>query len=146
MKSSRAVAFAATEAVGFAHMPLFHPEHRREGLEPHLVAERLYFAKAPAHADHIVDVTAFIDRKIEALCAHDSQMKSTVDDLRMSLQVTGKSPELLPLLDRDNYRPALEAMIRAWAGRVGARAGYQYGEEFRREVAGSFVTELVGAT
>ena len=40
----------------------------------------------------------------------------------------------------------LEAMIRAWAGRVGARAGYQYGEEFRREVAGSFVTELVGAT
>jgi LmbE family N-acetylglucosaminyl deacetylase len=142
----RAVAMAAVEAVGFAHMPLFHPEHRAAGLEPHLVAERLFFAKVPAHADHVVDVTAFIDRKIEALCAHDSQMKSTIDDLRMSLQATGKSPELLPLLDRDHYRPALEAMIRAWARRVGARAGYQYGEEFRREEAGSFVTGVVGAT
>lgn len=142
----RAVAMAAVEAVGFAHMPLFHPEHRAAGLEPHLVAECLYFAKAPAHADHVVDVTAFIDRKIEALCAHDSQMKLTVDDLRLSLQATGEHPELLPLLDRDHYRPALDAMIRAWAARVGAKAGYQYGEEFRRVVAGGFVTAMVGAT
>jgi len=142
----RAVAMAAVEAVAFAHMPLFHPEHRAVGLEPHLVAERLYFAKNGAHADHVVDVTAFIDTKIEALCAHDSQMKLTVDDLRLSLQTTGQSPELLPLLDRDNYRPALDAMIRAWAARIGGKAGFQYGEEFRREVAGSFVTGMVGAT
>jgi LmbE family N-acetylglucosaminyl deacetylase len=142
----RAVAMAAVEAIGFAHMPLFHPEHRREGLAPHLVAERYFFAKVPAHADHVVDVTAFIDRKIEALCAHDSQMKLTVDDLRASLQATGLRPELLPLLDRDNYRPALDAMIRAWGARVGAKSGYAYGEEFRHEVAGGFVTELVGAT
>jgi hypothetical protein len=91
-------------------------------------------------------VTAYLDTKIEALCAHDSQMKLTVDDLRASLQATGKCPELLPLLERDNYRPALEAMIRAWAARVGARAGFQYGEEFRREEAGGFVTGMVGAT
>jgi len=37
-------------------------------------------------------------------------------------------------------------MIRAWSARVGARAGCQYGEEFRREVAGGFVTGMVGAT
>jgi LmbE family N-acetylglucosaminyl deacetylase len=142
----RAVAMAAVEAVGFAHMPLFHPEHRAAGLEPHLVAECLYFAKSSAHADHVVDVTAFIDQKIEALCAHDSQMKSTVDDLKMSLQATGQHPELLPLLDRNDYRPALDLMIRAWAAGVGAKAGYQFGEEFRREEAGGFVTGLVGAT
>ncbi|MBI5480951.1 MAG: PIG-L family deacetylase [Deltaproteobacteria bacterium] len=59
---------------------------------------------------------------------------------------TGLRPELLPLLDRDNYRPALDALIRAWAGRVGAKAGYEYGEEFRYEVAGGFLDGLVGAT
>jgi LmbE family N-acetylglucosaminyl deacetylase len=142
----RAVAMAAVEAVGFAHMPLFHPEHRSSGLEPHLVAERLYFAKHGAHADHVVDVSAFIDQKIEALCAHDSQMKLTVDDLRLGLQATGQGAHLLPLLDRDHYRPALDALIRAWAAKVGARKGYQFGEEFRREVAGGFVTGLVGLT
>jgi LmbE family N-acetylglucosaminyl deacetylase len=142
----RAVAMAAVEAVAFAHMPLFHPEHRREGLQPHLVPERYFFAKVPAHANHVVDVTAFIDRKIEALAAHDSQMKLTVDDLRLSLEATGLRPELLPLLDRDNYRPALDAMIRAWAVRVGAKAGCAYGEEFRREIAGSFLDGVVGAT
>jgi LmbE family N-acetylglucosaminyl deacetylase len=141
----RAVAMAAVEAIGFAHLPLFHPEHRRDGLAPHLVAQRYFFAKVPAQANHVVDVTGFIDKKIEALCAHDSQMKLTVDDLRLSLQASGLRPELLPLLDRENYRPALDAMIRAWAARVGARAGCTFGEEFRREVAGSFVTDLVGA-
>ena len=141
----RAVAMAAVEALAFSHMPLFHPEHRRDGLAPHLVAERYYFAKVPAHADRVVDISAFIGKKIEALVAHESQMKATVDDLRLSLETTGLRPELLPLLDRDNYHPALDAMIRAWARRVGAKAGHEYGEEFRYEVAGGFLDGLVGS-
>ncbi|MEX1194331.1 MAG: hypothetical protein WD904_00815 [Dehalococcoidia bacterium] len=34
--------------------------------------------------------------------------------------------------DPTDYRPVIEAQIRAWAGAVGKRAGFAFGEEFRR--------------
>lgn len=129
----RQVAFAAVEAVSFAHMPLFHPEHIDEGFKPHLTPERYYFAKEGAYCNKIVDVSDFIEKKIDALCAHESQMKLTMDDLRMSLEATGTYEGMLSLLDRDNYRPALEMMITTWAGSIGQSAGFEFGEEFRYE-------------
>ncbi len=139
----RAVAMAAVEAVSFAHMPLFHPEHKEDGLEPHLVAEQYYFAKAPVHANRVVDITDHIDKKVDALCAHNSQMKLTIDEIRMSLEATGGVPEKLTLLDRENYRPAIELMIKAYAQEVGKKAGYSYGEEFRYEKAGGALVDAV---
>jgi LmbE family N-acetylglucosaminyl deacetylase len=138
----RQVAFAAVEALSFSHFPLFHPEHREQGLEPHLVAEQYFFAKHPVHANKVVDTTDFIDKKIEALCAHDSQMKLTIDDLKMSLAAGGASAETLSGLDRDNYRPLLEIYVKANDREVGAKAGHEYGEEFRCEMAGGPVAEL----
>ena len=41
----RAVAWAAMEAASFSHFPLYHPEHRDAGLEPHYVGEQYFFAK-----------------------------------------------------------------------------------------------------
>ncbi|MDP8254505.1 MAG: PIG-L deacetylase family protein [Candidatus Alcyoniella australis] len=129
----RKVAWAASEALAFSNMPLFHPEHREQGLEPHVVPERYFFAKSPTRSNTVVDIGDFIDKKIEALCAHDSQMKAMIDDLKMSLLATGRFAQVLPLLDRDNYRPALETFIRAWAGKVGERIGVDAAEEFRIE-------------
>lgn len=131
----RMVAMAATEAVGFSHMPLFHPEHREDGLTPHLVPERYFFAKSSERAGRVVDITPYIDRKIDALCAHESQMKSTIDDIKMSIAATGTHRELTAFLDRDDFRPAIEMSIRSWAAGVGKKAGYEYGEEFRYEHA-----------
>ena len=88
----RRVAWAATEALSFSHMPLFHPEHAEQGLGPHLVAERYYFAKSPTLANTVIDVSEYLDKKLAALCAHDSQMKAMIDDLRMSIQATGRFP------------------------------------------------------
>jgi LmbE family N-acetylglucosaminyl deacetylase len=131
----RMVSMAATEAAAFSHMPLFHPEHREEGFGPYLVPERYYFAKSPDRANRVIDITAQIGRKIDALCAHESQMKSTIDDIKMSITATGTHMELAELLDRDNYRPAIEMSIRSWAAGVGKKAGFEYGEEFRYEYA-----------
>jgi len=139
----RAVGMAAVEATGFAHLPLYHPEHLEEGLKPHMTPECYYFAKNGERCNKIVDITDFIDKKIDALCAHDSQMKMTIDDMRMSLEVTGKDLDKLVMLDRENYRPVLEMGIRAWAEQVGAKAGFQYGEEFRYEAAGDLFSELM---
>ncbi len=137
----RAVAWAAVEAITFGHMPLFYPEHREEGLAPHLVPDRWYFAKSAERFNHFEDVSETLDRKIDALLLHESQMKMTVDDIRMSLLATGKSPELLPLLDRDNPGPLLRALIPAWAAQTGARAGLAAAEGFRRENAGDLFAD-----
>jgi len=138
----RQVAFAAVEATSFAHMPLFHPEHLDQGLAPHLVSEQYFFAKAPVHADKIIDTTKYIDKKIEALCAHDSQMKLTIDDLKMALTAAGASEDTLSQLDRNNYKPLLDIYVKAHDKEVGEKAGYEYGEEFRYEMAGGPVAAL----
>lgn len=128
----RAVAWAATEAATFSHFPLYHPEHREEGLAPHYVGERYYFAKVPRDVNKTVDISAYIDRKVDALCEHVCQMEMTVMVLQAQLAASGL--ELPPLAGADprNYRPVIEAQIKAWAGAVGRRAGFAYGEEFRR--------------
>jgi LmbE family N-acetylglucosaminyl deacetylase len=50
-----------------------HPELADEGLEPHTVDEVWLTAGVPAPT-HYSDVTATLDRKIEALLSHKSQM------------------------------------------------------------------------
>lgn len=139
----RMVSVAAMEAVSFANMPLFHAEHKKEGLTPHLVVETYYFAKDSSNANKVIDITEFIDKKVEALCAHDSQMKLFIDDIRLTLEATGENPQMLAVLDRDNYRPLLELAIKAWAQNVGAKSNVQYGEEFRYEKAGALIKKIV---
>lgn len=129
----RAVAWAAVEAVSFSHFPLYHPEHRDQGLDPWLVPERWFFAKSPIHFDHWIDVAPFLERKIEALCLHESQMRLTIDDLRMGLEAANARPELLPLLDRNHYTPAIGFLVREWAKRLGKQCGLDAAEGFRRE-------------
>jgi len=139
----RRVAWAAMEALSFSNMPLFHPEHREQGLQPHVVAERWFFAKSPTMSNTVIDVGPYLERKLDALCAHDSQMRSMIDDIRMNVQATGRFTQVLDMLDRDNYRPALETFIRAWAARVGARIGAEAGEEFRVERCDDLLAGLV---
>lgn len=138
----RQVAWAAVEAVSFSHMPLFHPEHMKEGLKPHLAPEQYFFAKDSRLANKTVDITPYIDLKIEALCAHDTQMKLTVDDLKMALAAANLAPELQAGLDRDNYRGMITLYVKAWFGEIGQKAGFQFGEQFRYELAGGPIAEL----
>ncbi len=128
----RAVAWAATEAAAFSHFPLYHPEHRDEGLMPHYVGERYFFAKSPRDVNKIVDISAVIDRKIDSLCAHTCQMEMTVADLQLQLAASGLDIPLLANADPKDFRPVIAAQIRAWAASVGKRAEFAYGEEFRR--------------
>ena len=139
----RQVAWAAVEAVMFSHMPLFYPEHKKDGLQPHQVAEVYYFAKETSLANKAFDITAFVDKKIDALCAHDSQMKLTIDELKMSLETLDAKPELSQGLDRNNYKGLLTLMVKAWFGEVGKKHGVPFAEEFRYERAGGPIAEAV---
>lgn len=137
----RAVAWAANEAVVFSGLPLYHPEHRAQGLTAHTVAERLYFAKNPSNFNHFVDIGAVLQRKIDALLMHDSQMKLTIDDVRAGIEAVGEATEIMPLLDRDHPRPAIEFFLRAWGERLAGLAGLpgvELAEGFRRETSADF--------
>ena len=99
----RAAAIAAVDAVyPAARNPMAFPWLARDGLAPHDV-RRLYLFWSN-HATARVDVTATIDRKVDALRAHASQIKH---------------PE------------RLDERMRAWAREEGAAIGVEAGEAFR---------------
>src|SRR3990172_5052326 len=129
----RAVAWAAMEAASFSHFPLYPPEPRDAGLEPHHVGEQYFFAKTPRDANKAVDISAYVHPKIEALCQHVSQMEMTVAGLQVDLAASGLELPALHDADPKDYRPVVEAMIRTWAADVGRRHGMAFVEEFRRQ-------------
>lgn len=128
----RAVAMAAHEAASFSHFPLYYPAQLAEGLEPHYVGEQWYFAKAPRDRNKFVDISDTIERKIEALCQHVSQMVLTVQDLQFALEASGLDAHWLADLDPHDYRQVIDRQVRAVARAVGREPGFEYAEGFRR--------------
>ncbi|MBX7160817.1 MAG: PIG-L family deacetylase [Acidimicrobiia bacterium] len=100
----RAVAQAALDSViTGASTRLIFPELLDEGLEPHKPATILMM-RPRVESGFVVDVTTTIDRKVEALRAHVSQVG-----------------------ERD-----VATMVREWARRVGEAHGMAYAEGFHR--------------
>lgn len=98
----RAAAEAALYAVfpSAATRPIF-PELLAEGLEPHQV-KAVYMTSDSAHINTYVDISGTIERKIEALRCHKSQVD-----------------------------PGDGQWIRGWAAEAGKAAGMPYAEAFR---------------
>ena len=80
--------------------PIF-PELLAEGLDPHQVKE-VYLSSDPAHVNTRIDISSTIERKIEALRCHKSQVD-----------------------------PGDGQWIRDWAAEAGKAAGMPYAEAFR---------------
>ena len=129
----RAVAWAATEAVNAAGLPLVHPEHRDEGLEPHQVAEKYFYAESDAGVNKVVDITATLETKLAALAAHESQMAFLVEGVLRQMRLAGVDPR--PLLEAAGADPAalVGLAVRAQAAAAGQRIGVPFGEPFRYE-------------
>ena len=98
----RAAAEAALYAVfpSAPTRPIF-PELLTEGLDPHQVRE-VYLSSDAAHVNTSIDISSTIERKIEALRCHKSQLD-----------------------------PGDGQWIRDWAAEAGKAAGLQYAEAFR---------------
>jgi LmbE family N-acetylglucosaminyl deacetylase len=56
----------------YARDYLHYPQHRAEGLEPHKVGE--VFITGPDEPEFFIDVNDYLDKKIEALLCHRSQV------------------------------------------------------------------------
>ena len=103
------------------------------------------YSVTPRDANKIVDISGQIERKIDALCEHTCQMEMTVMELQIALSASGLDIPTLGDADPKNYRPILDVQIKAWARAVGQRAGFDYGEEFRRVRFGGIIRWSHGA-
>ncbi len=91
---------AVEAARWMAGMNTDYPEHL-EVVEPHSVIERYYYARGPQVYNRVVDISNFIDRKVEANMAVVSQGGggNTGSTLKKNLAKEGKK---LPLLGNDD--------------------------------------------
>ena len=130
----RAVATAANEAAAFSHFPNFYPEHAAEGLAPHYVGEHWYFAKSPRDQNKFVDIDAYIDKKIEALCQHTEQMVLTVADMKHHLAASHLDLPWLADLNPRDYHDVIAKQMQHAGRAVAKRAelACTYAEGFRR--------------
>ena len=127
----RAVALAASDGSSFAPLPLFHPEHLAEGLQPHRVTEWYWYSKAHWETNKLVDTSAYIERKIQALYAYRCQMVLTIDDLLGEARAMGVDEARLGGIDAVHFEPLIDLGMRANDAKFGAQLGSDYAEGFR---------------
>lgn len=140
------VAQAVAEAFWVSRFDLHHPEHFDEGarglgpgdnpLEPFAVCEQWYFGRELPGANHAEDISEYMEKKIEALCAHQTMMHNTMNQYRLQLQTWGRC---LPWLEAsmaecEDMRPLLALFLQEQANGVAeafALGEGRMGEAFR---------------
>jgi LmbE family N-acetylglucosaminyl deacetylase len=141
----RAVAWAASEALSFATLPLVCPEHREQGLEPHFVPEKYFYSDLGTGANKVIDIGQTIDRKLAALAEHKTQVKFLVEDVMRQAHIAGLDVHAVLGEAEGNPMEALSWAVRMQAAETGASAGYTYGEAFRYVRFHPFVESLLAA-
>jgi len=129
----RAVAWAATEALNHARLPLLYPEHLAEGLALHFVAEKYFYANSPALANKVIDITDVMPVKLAALVQHASQVRFLVEDMLRQARVAGLDTRAFFGDAADDPAALLAWGVQTQAAAVGQAIGVQYAEAFRYE-------------
>jgi LmbE family N-acetylglucosaminyl deacetylase len=127
----RAVAWAASDALAFSHLPLMHPEHAQEGLQPHFVAEKYFYSEHLPSTNHVVDISDTLETKLKALGEHRTQVAFLVEDVMRQARSAGLDVEAMLGSLAGEPMLALDWAMRTQAAEVGARIGVAYGEAFR---------------
>jgi LmbE family N-acetylglucosaminyl deacetylase len=88
-------------ACWMAGMDLDYPEQLAAGLQPHAVKEKYYFARGPQIVNRVVDISAWIDRKVEANLANKTQGPCGENGARLRAKLASQKKRL-PLLGPDD--------------------------------------------
>ena len=129
----RAVAWAATEAINYAGLPLVHPEHLAEGLALHFVVEKYFYANVPTLANKCIDISEALPRKLAALAEHKSQMVFLVAGVMREAEVAGLDLRSMFGDSADDPAALLAWAMQVEAAKVGQQFGVTYGEVYRFE-------------
>ena len=126
----RAVAWAASDALSFSHLPLMHPEHLVEGLQPHFVVEKYFYSETcPAPTASSMSAARW-----RSSCGRwqNTRRRSTSWWRTCCVgRLAGVDVESVLGTMAAEPRLALDWALRAQAAEVGARIGVAYGEAFR---------------
>ena len=125
------VAKAVDEAVWTSMFDKHHPEHLAEGLQPHGVFERWWFARRLQEVTEAVDISAVLDKKVAAVRAHETMVRHIIHQLRMQAATGGYEVPALDAAAEGDYAPLVEMMIRSEAADAGERHGLDAAEEYR---------------
>ena len=88
-------------ACWMAGMDLDYPEQLASGLQPHAVKEKYYFARGPQIVNRVVDISAWIDRKVEANLANKTQGPCGENGARLRAKLAAQKLRL-PILGADD--------------------------------------------
>ena len=125
------VAAAVAEAIWCAQFDKHHPEHLAEGLEVHGVFEQWYFGRPPARVTDVVDVTATMDRVVDAALCHELPLRNLVHQLRLQARTGGWRIPVLDDAQDGDLRPVVDHLLRSRAAETGAPWELGAAEAFR---------------
>lgn len=126
------VARVVDESFWTSQFDLHHPEHIEAGLAPHGCFERWYFGRRVVDVTDVVDISATIDRKVDAGCCHRTMMLNFFNQLRLQADTGGWSIAAIDdALAAGRVDDLLARLLRSASGRVGAEYGVEAAEEFR---------------
>lgn len=125
-----ATARAVEAASWMTNGRLDEPEQLEMGLKPQRVGARYYYARGLQVVNRVVDISPFIQRKLEALCANKTQVGNMMNHMRAQLAAQGRK---LPILDTNNetaIRNYAEVFLLEESRSVGREYGLKYAERF----------------
>ena len=123
------VARAVDESFWTSQFDLHHPEH---GLAPHGCFERWYFGRRVIDVTDVVDISATLDRKIEAACCHRTMMLNFFNQLRLQAHTGGWTiPAIDDALAAGSVEELLPLLLRSASEGLGAKYAVGAAEEFR---------------
>lgn len=142
----RTLAWAASDAVNHAGLPLVYPKHIQEGFEPHFVCEKYFYSEDFSIHNKVVDITQFMEKKLEAMKAHESQIIFLVEDFFRQAQIAGIDlASVLGSAMNDPFQAISFALI-SQAELIGKKAGVKYAESYRYSRFHAFIEEILVQT
>ena len=108
------------------------PEHRLAGLDPHGVGEKYYFARGPQLVNRVVDISSYVDRKVDVNIANDTQGPAGVNGSRLRRRLAEQGRKLPVLGDDDDTanRQYIKEFVLDNDRQLGREFGVDYAEKF----------------
>lgn len=140
----RALAWASLDAINFAMLPNVCPDHQKEGLEPHFIADKYYYTEDPARMNCIIDISTTIENKMAGMMAHASQVEFLVEDVMRQAMMAGVDMGKY-LNDGENADPtsSIRKAMLAQAAELGKSIGVAYAEGYHHIRFHPYVEALI---
>lgn len=109
-----------------------YPEHFAAGLSPHSVREKYYFARFQQRVNRVVDIAAWVERKIDVNLENKAQGPAGDHGqrLRARLEAQGQRLPLLGPDDASANRNYVREFVLQRDREIGERHGLTYAEQF----------------